>query len=314
MLKVLSLFSGVGGLCSPYKNVVMAIDSNPNTVETYRLNHPHVNVVCDDILTREKYPDHNFIVGGFNCQPYSISGLRKGFKDDRAKPLFKTIKLIDNPNVEGFCLENVKNFLSHNKGETFKWLMLTLQNLGFHVTYLCCNSKNHGVPQNRERVFIVGFRDPLRWFTFNSQLPKQKMPPLSSCIDFGEESEDSKDYFTPQQFTKYYELYKKAVNEYKGDYRNAIFQLGRLDVRTHKNGYAPCLTANMGGGGHNVPVIVTDAGNYRKLLPKETFNLQGFWGYKLPDIRKANLHQQAGNAVSLPLGKLLAKEVEKVFD
>ncbi|MDE5052482.1 DNA (cytosine-5-)-methyltransferase [Niallia taxi] len=293
------------------------------------------------------------LVGGFPCQAFSIAGLRKGFDDERGNlfwSIVDLIKLFDEkhgkPSV--LLLENVKNLKTHDKGRTYKVIKEQLQFLGYTVKEKVLNTKDvTSLPQNRERIYIAAFLDDniAKQFTFFEDIEKvkgkkseaERIENIKRVLDLHLTKEEiSKYYYTKDKFPSYYltqEDYLKLDPSARKEQRVNIdeqineeyqfYQVRRgMYVRKNQNGVCPTLTANMGTGGHNVPLIKVKDG-VRKLTPAETFKLQGFpigFGYELPtkykgrDFSDGRLYKQAGNAVSVDVAKLIANELLKALN
>ncbi len=165
-----------------------------------------------------------------------------------------------------------------------------------------------GVPQNRERVYIVMFKDIEHYNCFKFPEPLKRKPSLNDVIDFEHPVED-KYYYTASKNRKIYEMLAAAIDD-----SNAVYQLRRTYVRKNKSGLIPTLTANMGTGGNNVPIIKTRYG-IRKLTPRECFNAMGFPNdFVLPkELSNSRLYKMAGNAVSVPVVRLIAENIAKAL-
>ena len=248
-------------------------------------------------------PKSDILTAGFPCQPFSIAGMQKGFDDERSNVFWKIVSVIKTNQPKIVILENVKNLQSHDNGNTFKIIIENLEKLNYYIKYSILNtSKITGIPQNRERIYIVCFKDKSMCHHFNFDFPQIELKGVS---DFLEKDIPEKCYYTNS--TIIYEELKKNVIKHVST--NTIYQYRRYYVRENKNNVCPTLTANMGGGGHNVPIILDDKG-IRKLTPKECFNLQGFpTDYKLPSLSANKLYCLAGNAVSVPVVSLIANRI-----
>ena len=203
-----------------------------------------------------------------------------------------------------FLLENVKNLRGHDKGKTFKIIKKTLEDLGYHIKAEVLNSMTHGnVPQNRERIFIVGFLDKAKAEAFD--FPKE-IPLTKNFRELTANEEDDKYYYNDKP------LYEKIKNDINSEF--TVYQWRRKYVRANKKGVVPTLTANMGLGGHNVPIIKNHKG-IRKLTPKECFLLQGFpKSFKLPNLADSKLYHQAGNSVTVPVIQRVAENIRIVLE
>jgi DNA (cytosine-5)-methyltransferase 1 len=306
MFRTIDLFAGAGGIRLGFEQAgfecVFANDVDPKTKVTYDLNFDTTPMHVQDMreLCYSSLPDADFILGGFPCQAFSIAGHRQGFEDerDRGNLFFYICDMIKIKQPIGFMLENVKNLVAHNDGKTFKIIQHLLKELGYHIKFQVLNSMTHGnVPQNRERIFIVGFKDPAMTERFQFPSP---IPRTVDVIDILDSHVDD----------KYYYMGKPLYDRIKDDVTdpNRVYQWRRQYVRENKSGVCPTLTANMGTGGHNVPIIVDDKG-IRKLTPNECFKLQGFYEINLPDLSDASLYKQAGNSVSVPVIKRIAQNI-----
>ena len=302
----IDLFAGAGGIRLGFEQAgfqcVFANDIEPKTKITYDLNFPTTPMTVGDMreLDFSALPDADFILGGFPCQAFSIAGYRQGFEDekDRGNLFFYICDLIKAKQPTGFLLENVKNLVSHDNGNTFKIIKSMLEDLGYHLKFQVLNSMTHGnIPQNRERIFIVGFKD--HQITSRFEFPSI----ITRTIDV-------KDLLDAEVPEKYYYMGKPLYDRIKDDVTDStkVYQWRRKYVRQNKQGVCPTLTANMGTGGHNVPIIVDDHG-IRKLTPSECFKLQGFKNIILPDLSDAILYKQAGNSVTVSVIERIAKNM-----
>lgn len=309
MLKVISLFSGVGGIDLPFEKskckIVFANDFDANAIATYNENFK-TKATLGDITKYEvdKIPDGDILIGGFPCQSFSVAGYRKGFEDTRGTLFFNVANILKEKKPKVVMLENVKNLVSHDNGNTIQVILNTLKELGYYVKHAVLNACEYGnMPQNRERIYIVGFLDEKAYknFVFPDPIPLTKT--LFDVIDFDNKVED-KYYYTKTKYPKIIRAFER-INPETG----VVYQWRRVYVRSNKSGCVPCLTANMGTGGHNVPLVYTKFG-LRKLTPKECFNVQGFPDdFKLPDISDAHLYKQAGNSVCVGVIERIVKNI-----
>lgn len=302
-LKMVDLFAGTGAFAYAFSkdhpiDVVFANDMVEHSKKIYDTNFDHRLTLGDinsvDINT---IPEHDILTGGFPCQPFSIAGKQEGFNDIRANVFWKILEIIDQHKPMCVILENVKNLLKHDDGETFDVIKKNIEERGYNICYKILNTAEiTGIPQHRERIYIVCIRSKEIFDKFDLNFPKVQKRPITGFL---ESSIPSKYYYTEQSST--WDLLKKNVIK-----RDVVYQYRRIYVRENKSNECPTLTANMGGGGHNVPIILDHKG-IRKLTPRECFNLQGFpASYILPNIADSNLYKLAGNAVSVPIVKLIA--------
>ncbi len=311
--KTLDLFAGIGGIRLGFEKAgfktVFANDFDNQCKVTYDLNFKDTKLVVEDIkkIGIDDLPDFNFLLAGFPCQAFSIAGYREGFKDkkDRGNLFFDIARIIKKRKPEGFMLENVKNLRGHDNGNTFKIIMETLEGLGYYVKSRILNSMEHGnVPQNRERIYIVGFKDKKHYEKFSFPGPVSLKAKVNDLL---EEKVNKKYYYNDKP------LFKR-LKEYPFS-SDTVYQWRRQYIRENKKGVCPTLTANMGTGGHNVPII-KDKNGIRKLTPLECARLQGFSeDYKLPKkLPDSALYKQIGNSVTVTVIEAIAKEIKKAIE
>ena len=305
-LNMIDLFAGTGAFTLAFQstnavNIVFGNDMVDHSKKIYDENFNHKLTLKNlNEVKVEDIPSHHILTGGFPCQPFSIAGLQEGFKDERSNVFWKILSIIDYHQPQCVILENVKNLVSHDESKTFTTIKDNLQKRGYYVSYKVLNTAEiTGIPQHRERIYIVCVKSKKVFDKFSLDFPKIEKKSVS---DFFESSVLDKYYYTDKSTT--WTLVKNSVVK-----KNTIYQYRRVYVRENKSSECPTLTANMGGGGHNVPIILDDKG-IRKLTPRECFNLQGFpLSYKLPNLSDSNLYKLAGNAVSVPVVSLIANRI-----
>ncbi|UUD35112.1 DNA cytosine methyltransferase [Mycoplasmopsis caviae] len=365
-----SLFAGVGGFClgflqakiknASYK-ICFANEIDAYACQTYRTNFSHPLLEGDihkflnpelatNLKEKEYYESKRHILfenridvlnGGFPCQAFSIAGEKRGFDDERGNLFLQIIELINQmdkhkgkPRV--LFLENVKNLLTHNGGNTYKTIKSKLEECGYKIVEKVLNTMDlTELPQNRERIYIIGFlndEDFQRFTYFNevdnliSKITKeQRVKQIESILDNEININDNYEfYYTKERYPKYFSDSPNDINLARDiNESHQFYQCRRgMYLRKNKSNVCPTLTANMGTGGHNVPLILVKDG-IRKITPTEAFKLQGFpvgESYKLPSEFKGRkypnsmLYKQAGNAVSVDVIRILAEEILKVLD
>lgn len=314
-LRAASFFAGVGGIELGFQDhidLVYANEFNDKAIKTYNENFD-CSVDYRDIrsVNASEIPDFDLMLAGFPCQAFSVAGYREGFNDKKGRGnlFFELERIFKTKKPSVVFLENVKNLVGHDNGRTFQTILKILESNGYFVKYKVLNPVTHGcVPQNRERIYIVGFKNKVWYDNFHFPEPtNDKDMDLLNYIDFDKKVDD-KYYYNENNF-KHFSLLSEEVNE-----KGAIYQWRRKYVRKNKNGVCPTLTANMGTGGHNVPIIYTKHG-IRKLTPSECFKLQGFPdNYKLPeDVSNTHLYQQAGNSVCVSVIKRISDNIAKAI-
>ncbi|WP_238160934.1 DNA cytosine methyltransferase [Flavobacterium cupreum] len=313
--KFIDLFAGIGGFRIALQNIggkcVYTSEWNVDSQKTYRANFGEIPFGDITKKSVKNYipDDFDILCAGFPCQAFSIAGNRKGFQDTRGTLFFDLEKIIETKRPKVIFLENVKNLVSHDKGKTFKVILEILEEkLGYKAYTKILNSSTHAnVPQNRERIFIVAF-DTVQVenhadFKFPEPIPLTKT--IHDILEKGKQADNL--YYKKDH--QYYPELKKTMTS-----KDTIYQWRRVYVRENKSQVCPTLTANMGTGGHNVPLILDDYG-IRKLTPKECFAFQGYPMDKfiIPNIANSKLYMQAGNSVTTPLIERISTEIIKVL-
>lgn len=310
-----SLYAGIGGICMGFKksgfNVIWANEYDKNACITYRENFKH-NLIEGDVLDLDlnKIPSVDVLTAGFPCQPFSVAGYRKGFNDNRGNHFFRILDFVDTMRPKVVFLENVKNLVNHDHGKTMKVIESSLRERNYSFQSQVINTKDYGnIPHNRERIFMIAFDtllypDAEKTFDFPN---KEVLTKTIKDIIIGEKVDDSF-YYNEDKYM--YSMLRESIKS-----KDTVYQFRRQYVRENKSNVCPTLTANMGTGGHNVPLILTDYG-YRKLTPRECLRFQGFPDtFKIPSIlSNSSLYKQAGNSVSVPVIQALSKKVLKVLE
>ena len=315
-LKCASFFAGVGGIDLGFENtnafeVIYANEIDEYAVKTYEANF-NIKVDNRDIyeVKADEIPDFDVMLAGFPCQAFSVAGYREGFDDrkGRGELFFELERIFVAKKPSIIFLENVKNLVGHDNGNTFKVILECLRREGYSVEYKVLNAMTYGnIPQTRERIYIVAFRDEEMFGKFKFPQPIELTKTLKDVIDFDVKQED-KYYYTKEKCG----FYDTLVEEMHS--MDTVYQWRRVYVRENKSNVCPTLTANMGTGGHNVPLVLTKTG-IRKLTPRECFNVQGYpKDYILPDLANTRLYKQAGNSVVVPVIQRIAEEIAKVME
>lgn len=315
MLTVASFFAGVGGIDLGFEKAgfktIYANEFDDYAADTFELNFD-IKVDRRDINTvsADDIPDFDVMLAGFPCQAFSIAGYRQGFDDEqgRGNLFFELVRIlkVKKPRIAFF--ENVKNLVSHDNGNTFRVICSELDKLGYKYLFQVLNAADYGnIPQNRERIYIVAFRDREDYANFDlpHSIPLKKT--IHDVIDFDNKVDD-KFYYTAEKNKFYDELRQNMTRT------DTTYQWRRRYVRENKSNLVPTLTANMGTGGHNVPLILTNYDKIRKLTPRECFNVQGFpKDFKLPNQSNGRLYKQAGNSVTVPVIERIAQNIAEAI-
>jgi len=306
---IVSFFAGVGGIEYGFEKTnkfeaIWANEIDSFATKTYMENFQHKLVVSDiKDVGEDDIPTSDIFVGGFPCQAFSVAGYRKGFKDERGNLFFEILRVVETHRPRVVFLENVKNLVAHDNGNTYRVIKQSLEANEYKVKKAVLNAKDYGnVPQNRERIYIVAFREveDARNFDFDDINTVILEKDIMSILD----KKVADRYYYTESSSKIYTHLKEQINK-----ENVAYQWRRKYVRTNKSGVFPTLTANMGMGGHNVPIVFQN-GKIRKLTPRECFRVQGFDDdFELPNISDAQLYKQAGNSVVVPVIQLIADNI-----
>ena len=320
MLTCASFFAGVGGIDKGFENAgifktIYANEFDSYPVKTYEANF-NLKVDCRNIrdVKVSEIPDFQVMLAGFPCQAFSVAGLRKGFDDEKGRGtlFFELVRIFKEKKPEIIFLENVKNLVGHDGGNTFQVILKELQNEGYHVKFQVLNAMEYGnTPQNRERIYIVAFKNERLYHNFEFPLPVKLEKKLDDIIDFNTKVNE-KYYYTKGKYKgDIYEQLEKAMEDDNHD----IYQWRRKYVRKNKSKVVPTLTANQGEGGHNVCLIKTKYG-IRKMTPHECFNAQGFPSdFVLPEnMSDAKLYKQAGNSVCVSVIERIAGKIKEAVE
>ena len=307
MIKFIDLFAGIGGFRLAFESVgakcVFSAEIDKHACKTYESNFGD-NPFCDvSILNPKEIPDFDILCAGFPCQPFSIAGKRKGFTETRGTLFFDIERIIQAKQPKAFILENVKGLVSHDQGNTLKVIIETLRNkLDYKVFYQVLNSKDYGVPQSRERIYIVGFKDKQVDFKFPDKIDKEV--DLNAILDdnpLGSEISETAKFNVTNNLKNH-----KKYNEIKDNPLLLAYEIRKSRCTFRYDSLSPTLTAKMGTGGNNVPVLVNQM---RKLTTRECLRIQGFPdSYKI-EPNKAQSYKQIGNSVSVPVVEGLVREL-----
>lgn len=306
-ITMIDLCAGTGAFTLAFENtklvnVIYANDLEESSEKIYDDNFTHKLVLgnlCDIAL--ESIPEHCILTAGFPCQSFSIAGKMKGFDDPRANVFWKIIEIIKLRNPLCVVLENVKNLVSHDNGDTFRTIIASLEHEGYYIKHKILNTSSiTELPQHRERIYIVCFKNKKHFDNFNFDFKKVPNKKISDML----EPNVKEKYYYNDESNKIHKLVQENVID-----TETVYQYRRVYVRENKSGVCPTLTANCGTGGHNVPLILDKYGP-RKLTPRECFNFQGFPAtYELPNLSDSKLYKLAGNAVSVSVVKLIAEKI-----
>lgn len=305
--RIASMFSGIGGICLGFKQagfeIVWANDIDRAACMTYRHNFGNHYLVEGDIrdIDADSLPDFEVLTAGFPCQPFSIAGRQKGFKDKRGNLFFEITRIVDVKRPPVIFLENVANLIEHDEGKTFLVIYNSLAQFGYTVYYKVMAANNYGnLPQIRKRIYIVALRDEEKIYHHPDPIP---LKVLSNQIINRQIKKDSLYYYNGLPLYGY--LKDKMWD------KDAIYRITDHEVRRTKNTMCPTLTANMGTYPDRVPVVWDDYG-IRKLTIRECLDFQGFpKNFEFPkEISLNDMYKQLGNTVCVPVIKRIADNIK----
>lgn len=298
--RTIDLFAGIGGIRLGFeahgcKNVFSS-EWDKYAQAMYEANFKEKPFGDINEIDPHSIPDHDILLAGFPCQPFSIAGKGLGFSDTRGTLFFNIESILDAKRPSAFLLENVKRLVTHDNGNTFKVIISKLTMLGYTVYYKVLNTLHFGLPQKRERIYIVGFREPLE---FNFPRPLGYYRPLSEILE--QDSEVDQSYF----LTDY--MVKKRLNAIKGTPPYPSIWHENIGGNVSALPYSCALRA---GGSYNYLVV----NGIRRLTSREMLRLQGFPENFIINIPYSKLRFVAGNSVSVPVIESIASELIQALD
>lgn len=298
-MKVCSLFSGIGGFDKGFVDagfdIVWANDIDKYAVKTYKANF-NTPIVCKDLyeIDLDTIPDFDILIGGFPCQPFSMMGAQRGFEDTRGTCFFRIAELISNKINKAYIpqaivLENVRAIKRHDNGKTFATIKRILEEMGYSVYSDILNSADYGVPQTRNRTFIVCFRDPKIKYKFPQTVKLEKS--LQDVL----EQEVADKYFLSDKILK--TILSSGTGGYYGK-SEIDLQVARPLCATMAKMHRACQDN-----------YVTQNGRVRRLTPRECARLQGFSDSFIIPVSDCQAYKQFGNAVTVNVSKAIAESI-----
>lgn len=306
MVKIVDLFAGIGGIRLGVEQAFGSIDCvftseiDKYAVTTYKANFKDSDIFGDiKQIDASDVPDHDVLLAGFPCQPFSQAGLKKGFTDTRGTLFFDIERILLAKQPKAFLLENVKQLKSHDKGRTFQTIIDHLNKAGYKVFYEILKARDFGIPQNRERIYIVGFLD----HSINFDFPK----PTNLSTRVGDILDDVVD----EKYTISDKLWsghkrRKELNKLNG--KGFGYGLFNKD-----SAYTNTISARYYKDGSEI-LIEQENKNPRKLTPREAARLQGFPEEYVVPVSDAQAYKQFGNSVCVPVVKAIAMEIKKALN
>jgi DNA (cytosine-5)-methyltransferase 1 len=291
-IRFIDLFCGIGGfrlgaeIACKHRNLtpncVFSSDIDPDAQVAYTANFNEIPVGDITKVSTSDIPTHDILLAGFPCQPFSICGDLKGFEDVRGTLFFDIARILEAKKPKAFILENVKQLRGHNEGKTLQRILQTLQELGYHTDYKVLNALNFGLPQKRERIFIIGFRESCNFIWAEDKIP---MKPLSEIL----ESEVPSFYYASERIQK--NRIEKTLT--KKQYEELTIWHENKGGNISAYPYSCALRA---GASYNYLLV----NGKRRLTEREMLRLQGFPdSYKIVCNYQAT-RKQVGNSVAVP--------------
>ena len=315
----IDLFAGIGGfhlaLESMGANCVFASEWDKFAAKTYEKNF-QIKPFGDITKIDEKdIPKHDILCGGFPCQAFSISGKQKGFEDTRGTLFFDIARIVDYHKPKVLFLENVKNLAKHDEGKTIKTIINTLEELEYSVFTKVLNSSNFGLPQNRERIYIIAFHKSLKSDTFKFPIP----PNNPICLENILENEPKDAKIIERNDIEIYKNYSVSNSLFSEiELLNKPIQIGKVNKGGqgeriyHTLGHAITLSAYGGGVGSKTGLYLIN-GKIRKLSPRECARVQGFPDKFILNSSDIQTYKQFGNSVSVNVLQYILIEIAKIL-
>jgi DNA (cytosine-5)-methyltransferase 1 len=295
-IRFVDLFAGIGGFRIAMQNAVKELGAKAECVfssetdkECQRVYEQNFGKTPQGDITKiiaESIPIHDILLAGFPCQPFSIIGQMKGFEDTRGTLFFDIARILQEKRPSAFVLENVKLLVGHNKRKTLKIILETLKELGYYATYKVLNALDFGLPQKRERVFIVGFREPCFF-----EWPSEKIPmkPLSKILEKN----------VPQKYYASEHIQKKRLSKRKPTKEQTIWHENKAG---NISAY-PFSCALRAGASYNYLLVNGE----RRLTSREMLRLQGFPEEFKIVCSYTQTRKQIGNSLPVPVAQAVIK-------
>ena len=311
--RAVDLFAGIGGVRLAFSNskfeVVYSNDDDKYACQTYRENFGEIDPRDIRDVKSDELPEFDVLLAGFPCQPFSMIGKRAGLKDNRGQVFSEIVRILEDKKPVAFFLENVKHIRKHNGGETFKYILDQLEGAGdgYTVVHEVLNSKDFGLPQKRERAYIVGIRKPLDKFDFKKVKKDSEPVTLRSFLKL-DGSVDERYYLSQ----KYYD----GLNKHKERHQNHPKGSGFGFVVLDPDGMANTLVSGNMGRERNLikdKIKTKNSAGVRMLTEREYAKLQGFDdNFKIP-VSRTQAYKQFGNSVSVPVVESIAVAIRETL-
>lgn len=306
--KMIDLFAGIGGIRLGFQktglvNTVFSSEIDKFSIKTYKANFGEIPFGDITQINENDIPDHDILVGGFPCQAFSQAGKRLGFEDTRGTLFFDIVRIIRKKRPKAFLLENVKNLKLHDKGKTFSVIENTLKELNYDVHIALLKAKDFGLPQNRERIYIVGFDKDKVLNSSDFAFPNPKNI-KTSLADILEKNVDDKYTISDALWAGHQR--RKEEHKQKGNgFGYSLFN--------EKSPYTNTLSARYYKDGSEI-LIEQKGKNPRKITPREAARLQGFPEEYIIPVSDTQSYKQFGNSVAVPVIYEIAKKMMMILE
>ena len=302
----IDLFCGIGGFRLALESLgakcVFSCDTDRQARKTYQANFGEEPEGDITTIAADSIPDFNILCGGFPCQPFSIAGKQRGFKDTRGTLFFEIARIIKAKQPEVVFLENVPNLARHDNGNTLRVILDTLDGLGYNVHYQVLNAAYYGVPQIRKRIYFVCFRKDLQ---VDFSFPKPTFEDVA-VEDYLEENVDEKYYLDINSITFYKpDTDVRQLDTYRMGYIGSISQGRRV---YGVKGCAPTFVVSARGPAGSTEAYYIN-GRVRRLTPYESKRIMGFPDDFIFPVKEERIYQQLGNSVAVPVVRMIAEKI-----
>jgi DNA (cytosine-5)-methyltransferase 1 len=296
--KFIDLFAGIGGIRTPFDELgaqcVFSSEWDKYAQQTYASNYGDVPYGDITEIDEKDIPCFDILLAGFPCQPFSNAGHKKGFDDTRGTLFFDICRIVDHHKPKILFLENVKGFKGHNKGKTFAVVKEKLEDLGYHIHAEILNARQFGVPQNRERIYIIAFLEDV---TFSFPIPSGEKIKVGNILS--KNGVDSK-YTISDKLWAGHQRRKREHRARGNGFGYSLF--------THDSEYTSTMSARYYKDGSEI-LINQKGKNPRKLTPREASRLQGFPNNFVIPVSDTQAYRQFGNSVAVPVIRAIAQRI-----
>lgn len=317
-MRFIDLFAGIGGFRMGFEKAgykcVFSCEINQRCREVYSNNYQEIPWGDIREIHPQSLPDFDVLLAGFPCQPFSICGKKQGFEDTRGTLFFEICKIIAAKQPQVVVLENVKHLIHHDRGQTLRVIIQSLQNLNYHVNYQLLNAKDFGLPQNRERIIIMAAKNrPFNFANFREKSPPALRYFLDQTGDF--------EFLSADEYTLIKEPKKQASGLIFVGYRNKgkwktgvrpnTEHLSRVHRQTNRiysiDGVHPTLPSQETSG--RFFIYIPETNRVRKMTIRECYRIMGFPKTFKIDPNLGESYKQIGNSVPVPMVEAIAQEI-----